>query len=155
MRDLSPIHKERLSYKPKLAGILSKGISNVCVNLGENTTAVKDKAEIQELFKDVYGAPIVSFSDNGSKLNMVHKNVGVILSGGQAPGGHNVIAGLYDALKEADKNNKLYGFLGGPSGIIEGKYIEFDDDYINKFRNTGGFYIISSGRTKLETEEKF
>ena len=155
MRDFSPLHKERLSYKPKLAGILSKGISNVCVNLGENTTAVKDKEEIQELFKDVYGAPIVSFSDNCSKLNMVHKNVGVILSGGQAPGGHNVIAGLYDALKEADKNNKLYGFLGGPSGIIEGKYIEFDDDYINKFRNTGGFDIIGSGRTKLETEEQF
>ncbi|MCM1339059.1 MAG: diphosphate--fructose-6-phosphate 1-phosphotransferase, partial [Muribaculaceae bacterium] len=83
------------------------------------------------------------------------RNVGVILSGGQAPGGHNVIAGLYDALKNANSENKLYGFLGGPSGIIEGKYIEFTDEYIDSYRNTGGFDIIGSGRTKLETEEQF
>ncbi len=155
MRDFSPLHKERLNYKPKLAGILSKGINNVKVSLGENTTAVKDKEEIKELFRDVYGQPIVSFNDNGETLNQTKKNVGVILSGGQAPGGHNVIAGLYDALKQSNPANKLYGFLGGPSGIIEGKYIEFDDKYIDSYRNTGGFDIIGSGRTKLETEEQF
>ena len=155
MRDFSPLHKERLNYKPKLAGILSKGINNVRVSLGENTTAVKDKEEIKELFRDVYGQPIVSFNDNGETLNQTKKNVGVILSGGQAPGGHNVIAGLYDALKQSNPANKLYGFLGGPSGIIEGKYIEFDDKYIDSYRNTGGFDIIGSGRTKLETEEQF
>ena len=155
MRDFSPLHKERLNYKPKLAGILSKGINNVKVSLGENTTAVKDKEEIKELFRDVYGQPIVSFNDNGETLNQTKKNVGVILSGGQAPGGHNVIAGLYDALKQSNLANKLYGFLGGPSGIIEGKYIEFDDKYIDSYRNTGGFDIIGSGRTKLETEEQF
>ncbi|MDO5438231.1 MAG: diphosphate--fructose-6-phosphate 1-phosphotransferase, partial [bacterium] len=83
------------------------------------------------------------------------KNVGLILSGGQAPGGHNVIAGLYDALKQSNPTNKLYGFLGGPSGIIEGKYVEFDDKFIDAYRNTGGFDIIGSGRTKLETEEQF
>lgn len=155
MRDFSPLHKERLNYKPKLAGILSKGINNVKVSLGENTTAVKDKEEIKELFRDVYSQPIVSFNDNGETLNQTKKNVGVILSGGQAPGGHNVIAGLYDALKQSNPANKLYGFLGGPSGIIEGKYIEFDDKYIDSYRNTGGFDIIGSGRTKLETEEQF
>ena len=149
MRDFSPLHKERLNYKPKLAGILSKGINNVKVSLGENTTAVKDKEEIKELFRDVYGQPIVSFNDNGETLNQTKKNVGVILSGGQAPGGHNVIAGLYDALKQSNPANKLYGFLGGPSGIIEGKYIEFDDKYIDSYRNTGGFDIIGSGRRKL------
>ena len=155
MRDLSPLHKARLSYNPKLAGALQEGIKNVKFTFGEKTSAVKDKEEIEKLFKDVYGAPIVSFSNAGESLNLANKNVGVILSGGQAPGGHNVIAGLYDAIKQANPNNKLYGFLGGPSGIIDGKYIEFDDKFIDAYRNTGGFDIIGSGRTKLETEEQF
>ena len=155
MRDLSPLHKARLSYNPKLAGILQEGIKNVKVSFGEKTTAVKDAADIQNLFKDVYGQPIVSFSNNGEELDTDNKNVGVILSGGQAPGGHNVIAGLYDAVKQSNPNNKLYGFLGGPSGIIDGKYVEFDDKFIDAYRNTGGFDIIGSGRTKLETEEQF
>ncbi len=155
MRDLSPLHKARLAYSPKLAGALSNGIKDVKVSFGEATSAVKDKEDIQNLFKDVYGQPIVAFSNNGESLDMVQKNVGVILSGGQAPGGHNVIAGLYDALKQANPSNKLFGFLGGPSGIIEGKFVEFDDKFIDAYRNTGGFDIIGSGRTKLETEEQF
>lgn len=155
MRDLSPLHKARLSYNPKLAGALQEGIKNVKFTFGEKTSAIKDKGEIEKLFKDVYGGPIVSFSNAGESLNLANKNVGVILSGGQAPGGHNVIAGLYDAIKQANPNNKLYGFLGGPSGIIDGKYVEFDDKFIDAYRNTGGFDIIGSGRTKLETEEQF
>ena len=155
MRECSPLHKERLNYKPKLAGVLANGIKNIKINYGNTTTAVKDAGEIQKLFKDVYGQPLVSFGNDGEALNFNQKNVGVILSGGQAPGGHNVIAGLYDALKAANPNNILYGFLGGPSGIIENKYVKFDDEFINKFRNTGGFDIIGSGRTKLETEEQF
>ena len=155
MRELSPLHKARLSYQPKLAGALQEGIKNVKVTYGEKTTAVKDADDIQNLFKDVYGTPIVSFSTSGEELNNEPKNVGVILSGGQAPGGHNVIAGLYDAIKQANPNNKLYGFLGGPSGIIDGKYVEFNDKFIDSYRNTGGFDIIGSGRTKLETEEQF
>ena len=155
MRDLSPLHKARLSYNPKLAGALQEGIKNVKFTFGEKTSAVKDKEEIEKLFKDVYGGPIVSFSNAGESLNLANKNVGVILSGGQAPGGHNVIAGLYDAIKQANPNNKLYGFLGGPSGIIDGKCVEFDDKFIDAYRNTGGFDIIGSGRTKLETEEQF
>ena len=142
-------------YNPKLAGALQEGIKNVKFTFGEKTSAVKDKEEIEKLFKDVYGGPIVSFSNAGESLNLANKNVGVILSGGQAPGGHNVIAGLYDAIKQANPNNKLYGFLGGPSGIIDGKYVEFDDKFIDAYRNTGGFDIIGSGRTKLETEEQF
>ena len=155
MRDLSPLHKARLGYNPKLAGALQEGIKNVKFTFGEKTSAVKDKEDIEKLFKDVYGGPIVSFSNAGESLKMENKNVGVILSGGQAPGGHNVIAGLYDAIKQANPNNKLYGFLGGPSGIIDGKYVEFDDKFIDAYRNTGGFDIIGSGRTKLETEEQF
>ncbi len=156
MRDLSPLQKERLTYKPKLAGALQSGIKNIKMSKGAATSAVKDTAEIKSLFSHVYGEPIVTFdSSSGSPLNMDAKNVGVILSGGQAPGGHNVIAGLYDALKASNPKNELYGFLGGPSGIVDSKYVKFDDDFINRYRNTGGFDIIGSGRTKLETEEQF
>ncbi len=156
MRDLSPLHKERLGYNPKLAGALKNGIKEIKVSLGKKTSAVKDADEIQKLFSHVYGEPVVTFdSSNGTPLNLENKNVGVILSGGQAPGGHNVIAGLYDALKAANPKNELYGFLGGPSGIVDAKYVKFDDEFINRYRNTGGFDIIGSGRTKLETEEQF
>lgn len=155
MREISPLQKERLKYQPKLAGVLANGINNLKLSLGEKTQSVKDQEEIQKLFKDVYGKPIAKFSTTGEDLSTEQKNVGVILSGGQAPGGHNVIAGLFDALKTADKSNKLYGFLGGPSGIVDGKYMEITDEIIDKYRNTGGFDIIGSGRTKLETEEQF
>ena len=156
MRDLSPLHKERLGYNPKLAGALKNGIKEIKVSLGKETSAVKDADEIQKLFSHVYGEPVVTFdSANGTALNLENKNVGVILSGGQAPGGHNVIAGLYDSLKAANPKNELYGFLGGPSGIVDAKYVKFDDEFIDKYRNTGGFDIIGSGRTKLETEEQF
>lgn len=155
MREISPLQKERLKYQPKLAGVLATGINNIKLSLGEATQSVKDQDEIKKLFKDVYGKPIAKFSTTGENLSTQQKNVGVILSGGQAPGGHNVIAGLYDALKTADKSNKLFGFLGGPSGIVDGKYLEITDEIIDKYRNTGGFDIIGSGRTKLETQEQF
>ena len=155
MRTISPLQKERANYKPKLAGALSNGINNVKLTFGPETQAVADKEEIKALFSEVYGKPIAQFASSGESLSTQNKNVGVILSGGQAPGGHNVIAGLYDALKAANKENKLYGFLGGPSGIVEGKYIELTDEKIDEYRNTGGFDIIGSGRTKLETQEQF
>lgn len=155
MREISPLQKERLKYQPKLAGVLANGINNIKLSLGEATQSVKDQDEIKKLFKDVYGKPIAKFTTTGENLSTQQKNVGVILSGGQAPGGHNVIAGLYDALKTADKSNKLFGFLGGPSGIVDGKYLEITDEIIDKYRNTGGFDIIGSGRTKLETQEQF
>lgn len=154
-REISPLQAERLNYQPKLAGVLAQGINNIRLNLLEGTEAVADKEEIQNLFPEVYGRPIARFSNEGAELSSEQKNVGVILSGGQAPGGHNVIAGLFDALKTANPENKLYGFLGGPSGIVDGEYIELTQDKINQYRNTGGFDIIGSGRTKLETETQF
>ncbi len=155
MKELSPLQIERLKYQPKLPDSLACGINNLAVIEGSKTQSVENQEQIQELFKNTYGKPIVTFKTSSNPEICSQKNVGVILSGGQAPGGHNVIAGLYDALKQADSSNKLYGFLGGPSGIIEGKYIEFNDEKIDSYRNTGGFDIIGSGRTKLETEEQF
>ena len=155
MKELSSLQIERLKYQPKLPSSLAGGINNLEMVEGSKTECVKDAEQIKELFANNYGKPIVTFKSTGNKTVCEKRNVGVILSGGQAPGGHNVIAGLYDALKQANPENKLYGFLGGPSGIIEGEYIEFTDEKINAYRNTGGFDIIGSGRTKLETEEQF
>ena len=155
MTNLSPLQIERLKYQPKLPLSLASGINNLISVEGSATEAVANKEEIRALFKNTYGKPTVTFQTSTEAKSSEKRNVGVILSGGQAPGGHNVIAGLYDALKQANPENKLYGFLGGPSGIIEGKYVEFNDEFINDYRNTGGFDIIGSGRTKLETEEQF
>jgi pyrophosphate--fructose-6-phosphate 1-phosphotransferase len=155
MKELSALQIERLKYQPKLPSSLAGGINNLSMVEGNKTQSVKDMEQIQELFKNTYGKPVVTFKTTSNTQPSEARNIGVILSGGQAPGGHNVIAGLYDALKQANSNSKLYGFLGGPSGIIDGKYIEFTPEKINAYRNTGGFDIIGSGRTKLETEEQF
>ena len=155
MEKLSPLQIERLKYQPKLPSSLAEGINSLEMAEGSATQSVRDQEQIQELFKNTYGKPVVTIKHSTMSKEAGIRNVGVILSGGQAPGGHNVIAGLYDALKQANSANKLYGFLGGPSGIIDGKYVEFDDKFIDAYRNTGGFDIIGSGRTKLETEEQF
>ena len=155
MKELSPLQKERLNYNPKLPSVLAEGINKLVMTKGENTQSVSNQEEIKELFRNSYGLPVVNFSSSDKEEVKPVKNIGVILSGGQAPGGHNVIAGLFDAMKQANPENKLYGFLGGPSGIIDGKYIELTKDIIDQYRNTGGFDIIGSGRTKLETEEQF
>lgn len=154
-QNLSPLQVERLKYQPKLPASLSQGVNKLELIQGESTKAVRDEEQIKELFKRTYGKPVVTFNSTESEATSKVRNVGVILSGGQAPGGHNVIAGLFDALKQANPENKLYGFLGGPSGIIDGKYIEFTSEFIDEYRNTGGFDIIGSGRTKLETQEQF
>ena len=153
MAKKSALQTARAAYQPKLPSALWGGVAAV---EGEPTQSVADQEAIKELFPNTYGLPVLTF-EKSSKSTKSHEpiNVGVILSGGQAPGGHNVIAGLYDALKNANPSNKLYGFLGGPSGIIDGKYVEFTDSFIDDYRNTGGFDIIGSGRTKLETEEQF
>ena len=153
--NLSPLQKARYEYSPKLPGMLRGGISEISVQVGAPTESVADQAKIKALFPNTYGKNEITFT-KGSNTSAARKQVvGVILSGGQAPGGHNVICGLYDAIKATDKNNVLLGFKGGPSGLIEDSYIEFTDEYINQYRNTGGFDIIGSGRTKLETEEQF
>ncbi len=155
MRELSPLQQERLKYQPKLPASLANGINNLSLIEGAKTESIKDQEQIQALFKNTYGEPVITFESSEDSLISETRNVGVILSGGQAPGGHNVIAGLFDALKQANPENKLYGFLGGPSGIIDGKYVEFTPEFIDEYRNTGGFDIIGSGRTKLETQEQF
>jgi len=155
MTKLSPLQIERLKYQPKLPASLQDGINSLEMIEGSATQSVADQQDIQNLFPNTYGKPTVTFKSTSDKKSTPARNVGVILSGGQAPGGHNVIAGLYDALKSSNPDSKLYGFLGGPSGIIDGKYVEFDDEFINAYRNTGGFDIIGSGRTKLETEDQF
>ena len=155
MKKLSNLQEERLNYQPKLPSSLSNGIKKLVMTEGAATKAVKDEEAVKNLFKFSYGKPTVTFSTSNTERECKRMNAGVILSGGQAPGGHNVIAGLFDALKQANPENKLYGFLGGPSGIIEGKYVEITKEFIDKYRNTGGFDMIGSGRTKLETEEQF
>ena len=152
---LSPLQTARYQYQPKLPGMLRNGISAICVKNGEPTQSVADQEKIQALFPNTYGKNEITFEIGENTAPAKKQVVGVILSGGQAPGGHNVICGLYDALKATDKDNVLYGFKGGPSGLIDDDYIIFDDEYINAYRNTGGFDIIGSGRTKLETEEQF
>ncbi len=152
---ISALQKARYEYAPKLPAVLRGEIAEIVPHYGKQTNAASDQDALKSLFPNTYGLPKVSFekghNDNvGTKLN-----VGVILSGGQAPGGHNVICGLYDALKKANKESQLYGFMGGPSGILEDKYLVMTDELINEYRNTGGFDIIGSGRTKLETKEQF
>jgi len=153
--NLSPLQKARYEYSPKLPGMLRHGIAEIAVKEGSKTTSAADQEKIAELFPNTYGEPEVTF-EKGQNTSVAKKQVvGVILSGGQAPGGHNVVSGLYDALKATNRENVLIGFKGGPSGLIEDNFIVFDDEYINEYRNTGGFDIIGSGRTKLETEEQF
>ncbi|MBQ0100395.1 MAG: diphosphate--fructose-6-phosphate 1-phosphotransferase [Lachnospiraceae bacterium] len=153
--NISSLQEARYAYVPKLPGMLRNGISEICVKEGVATGSVADQEKIKALFPMTYGKPEVTFEKGQNTAAAKKQVIGVILSGGQAPGGHNVICGLYDALKASDKNNVLLGFKGGPSGLIEDDFIEFDDAYINAYRNTGGFDIIGSGRTKLETEEQF
>ena len=153
--EISPLQKERLKYQPKLPGMLRHGISDICVKEGEPTESVADQDKIKALFPNTYGKKEITFEKGANTSAPKKQVVGVILSGGQAPGGHNVISGLYDALKATDKENVLIGFKGGPSGLVDDDYVEFDDAFIDAYRNTGGFDIIGSGRTKIETPEQF
>jgi pyrophosphate--fructose-6-phosphate 1-phosphotransferase len=154
--NVSELHKERLKFKPVLPAVLKKGVANVKPVLGKATKSVADFNKIKAIFEKTYGMPVVSFK--AGKNSIVTKKtvkVGVVLSGGQAPGGHNVIFGLLEGLKSANKKNKLLGFLGGPSGILDNKTMEITDKVIANYKNTGGFDMIQSGRTKIETPEQF
>ena len=152
---LSPLQTARYQYSPKLPGMLRNGIAEISVKEGEATQSVADQEKIKALFPNTYGKKEIVFEKGANTSEAKKQVVGVILSGGQAPGGHNVICGLYDALKATDKENVLYGFKNGPSGLLDDDYLIFDDEYIDAYRNTGGFDIIGSGRTKLESEDQF
>ena len=153
--NLSPLQKARYEYTPKLPGMLRNGIAEICVKEGSETASVADQDKIKALFPNTYGKKEITFEKGQNTAPAKKQVVGVILSGGQAPGGHNVITGLYDALKATNKDNELLGFKGGPDGLLKNDYVTFDDAFIDAYRNTGGFDIIGSGRTKLETTEQF
>ncbi|MDE6085073.1 MAG: diphosphate--fructose-6-phosphate 1-phosphotransferase, partial [Muribaculaceae bacterium] len=148
----SALQQARAAYEPKLPIVLTGAVKAVA---GEATQSVADQEAIKELFPNTYGLPELIFETEANPTPGKPINVGVILSGGQAPGGHNVISGLYDGIKAINKASRLYGFLMGPGGFVDHKYIELTDDIINEYRNTGGFDIIGSGRTKLEKKEQF
>ncbi|NLO01003.1 MAG: diphosphate--fructose-6-phosphate 1-phosphotransferase [Bacteroidales bacterium] len=150
--NISALQKERAKYQPKLPDSL-KGV--VKLSEGAKTESVADQNEIKKIFPYTYGMPIVTFEKGRKQDGQKPLNVGVILSGGQAPGGHNVISGIFDGIKKIDPASKLYGFLGGPAGLVDHKYIELTGSIIDKYRNTGGFDIIGSGRTKLEEQLQF
>jgi pyrophosphate--fructose-6-phosphate 1-phosphotransferase len=150
--NISALQKERAKYQPKLPKSLRGAVKLV---EGARTESIADQKEIAELFPNTYGMPLITFeegTDTGTKKPV---NVGVILSGGQAPGGHNVISGIFDGIKKINSESKLYGFLGGPGGLVDHDYIELTDEIIDEYRNTGGFDIIGSGRTKLEEPKQF
>lgn len=147
----SVLQKSREAYTPKLPKAL-RGF--VDVKEGKPTQSVGDQDEIKKLFPKTYGLPLVEFVPGEKKTNEPI-NVGVILSGGQAPGGHNVISGIFDGIKRLNSENRLYGFLMGPGGLVDHNYMELTSDIIDNYRNTGGFDMIGSGRTKLEKVEQF
>lgn len=149
--EISSLQKERASYQPKLPKALRGAVK---VKEGEPTQSVDNQEEIKQLFPNTYGMPLIEFVPGEEETN-VKVNIGVILSGGQAPGGHNVISGLFDAVKKLNPENRLYGFLMGPGGLVDHNYIEITEDFLQAYRNTGGFDMIGSGRTKLEKEEQF
>lgn len=148
----SALQIARAAYQPKLPVELTGGVTVV---EGAPTQSVADQEEIKKLFPNTYGLPEIHFEKNSKSISGKALNVGVILSGGQAPGGHNVICGLFDGLKKINKESRLYGFLMGPGGLVDHKYIELTSNIIDEYRNTGGFDIIGSGRTKLEKKEQF
>jgi len=149
--EISALQKERAGYQPKLPKALQGAVK---IKEGEPTKSVDNQDDIKKLFPNTYGMPLVEFVPT-DKTESKAVNVGVILSGGQAPGGHNVISGLFDELKKLNPNNRLYGFLMGPGGLVDHNYIEITADFVQQYRNTGGFDMIGSGRTKLEQVGQF
>ncbi|MDD4972270.1 MAG: diphosphate--fructose-6-phosphate 1-phosphotransferase [Paludibacter sp.] len=148
----SALQIARAAYQPKMPQALKSSVKMV---EGEATQSVADQDSIKKLFPNTYGMPLVTFESGSEKMADAPINVGVILSGGQAPGGHNVIAGIFDGIKHMNAASRLFGFILGPSGLIEHNYMELTSEIIDEYRNTGGFDIIGSGRTKLETTEQF
>ena len=148
----SALQIARAAYQPKLPKALASGAVKAVA--GAATQSVADQEAIKALFPNTYGMPLITF-ETGEAVALPAMNVGVILSGGQAPGGHNVISGLFDGIKKLNQENKLYGFILGPGGLVDHNYMELTADIIDEYRNTGGFDIIGSGRTKLEAESQF
>jgi pyrophosphate--fructose-6-phosphate 1-phosphotransferase len=154
-KTISPLQQARAAYAPKLPAILTLPAAKIMLKKGAATQAIADADKIKALFPNTYGQEEVSFVEGASALSAAAIKIGLVLSGGQAPGGHNVVSGLFDGLKKLNPANQLFGFLGGPSGITDNKMVEITPAFMDEYRNTGGFDIIGSGRTKLETNEQF
>ena len=152
MSTKSALQIARAAYQPKLPKALRGALKAV---EGAPTQSVADQEEVKKLFPNTYGMPYLKFEPVDGEMATAQMNVGVILSGGQAPGGHNVISGLFDGIRKLNPSNKLYGFILGPGGLVDHNYMELTDEIIDEYRNTGGFDIIGSGRTKLEKKEQF
>jgi len=154
--DISALQLVRLSYQPKLPPLFDAGTSGIIPQTGEPTESIADQSALKERFSRTYGTPVVEFK-KGKAVHDVTRplTIGVILSGGQAPGGHNVITGLFDGLIKTNPESKLIGFLGGPAGLTKDKSLILDATTIDRYRNTGGFDMINSGRDKIETPEQF
>ena len=152
---ISPLETARLAYEPRLPEVLRGDINRITPALGGPTESDADQNELRELFPLTFGAPIARFTSGENTAVSRPWKIGVVLSGGQAPGGHNVIAGIFDAMNKADPAGILYGFRGGPSGLINDEVTQITAETVNRFRNTGGFDMIGSGRTKLESESQF
>ena len=148
----SALQKARATYQPKLPIVLTGPVKAIA---GKPTESVANQAEIKALFPSTYGLPELKFEKNTAPTAGRPVNVGVILSGGQAPGGHNVISGLFDGIKKIHRDSRLFGFIMGPGGLVDHNYMELTAPIVDEYRNTGGFDIIGSGRTKLETKEQF
>ncbi len=153
--ELSPLQESRYAYAPKLPLVLKGGIDRIALEAGGATESIADRDALRALFPSCYGKPVLKFATGAGSSSRKALRVGVILSGGQAPGGHNVIAGLFDGLKAGNPGSVLLGFKGGPGGLVDDKAVELDAATIAAYRNTGGFDIIGSGRTKIETPEQF
>jgi len=149
---ISALQSARAKYQPKLPNSLKSSVKLV---EGKNTESVADQKDIKALFPNTYGMPLITCETSEERKSYPSVNVGVILSGGQAPGGHNVISGIFDGIKNINPESKLYGFLGGPGGLVDHKYVELTVEIIDEYRNTGGFDIIGSGRTKLEETAQY
>ena len=149
----SALQRVRSEYQPKLPHTLQGAVK---AKAGKATESIADQEEIKKLFPNTYGLPVVEFEEDPNPTRVEEPfNVGIILSGGQAPGGHNVVSGIFDGIKSLNRECRLYGFLMGPAGFVDHQYMELTASIIKEYRNTGGFDIIGSGRTKLETPEQF
>ncbi len=153
--EYSPLQASRYTYQPKLPAVLRGGPAAIAMELGKPTESLADHEAVRALFPNSYGKPLAHFSRGTGSASRARLAVGVILSGGPAPGGHNVIAGLFDGLVAGNPDSVLIGFKGGPGGLIDNKFVMLDAKAIDQYRNTGGFDIIGSGRTKIETPEQF
>ncbi|GAB1432975.1 diphosphate--fructose-6-phosphate 1-phosphotransferase [Spirochaetota bacterium] len=153
--DISVLQQSRYGYKPKLPPVLAGNIDDIAIDFKQNTAALEDSDKLAAIFPDSYGKAVASFVKGKGKIRRDAMRIGVILSGGQAPGGHNVIAGLLDGLKTGNQLSSLIGFRGGPGGLVDNKSIELSPEFTAAYRNTGGFDIIGSGRTKIESREQF